>query len=149
MKITKYSIRLVRENKADYEILKGASLTNPYYAAMAFEKIFELSSRPQETLAMISVDNKNQIIGAAEISVGGIASTIADPRNIFQYALLQNAAAIILAHNHPSGDLTPSEDDIRLTAGVEGAGDFLRIELLDHIVVGDDNYLSMKEEGIF
>jgi DNA repair protein RadC len=149
MKITKYSIKLVREVSAEYESIKGMTATNPIVSAEAFEKIFDLSSCPQETLVMLSLDNRNQIIGANKISVGGLSSTIVEPKNIFQYALLQNAAAIVIAHNHPSGVLEPSNDDIRLTATIEEAGDFLGIQLLDHLILGERNYLSMKEEGIF
>lgn len=149
MKITKYSIKLVREVSAEYESIKGISATNPIIAAEAFEKIFELSSCPQETLVMLSLDNRNQIIGANKISVGGLSSAVVEPKNIFQYALLQNAAAIVIAHNHPSGVLEPSNDDIRLTATIEKAGDFLGIQLLDHLILGEKKYYSMKEEGVF
>ena len=83
-----------------------------------------------------------------KISDGGITGTVVDPRKVFKIALDNNATSIILGHNHPSGQLTPSDADIQLTKKMKQAGDTLDLPVLDHIIVGDGNYYSFADEGI-
>lgn len=91
---------------------------------------------------------KNQVISIENVSVGGLSGTNAHPREVFEGAIRKGANAIIVAHNHPSGDPTPSEDDISLTKRIYESGEVLGIRLLDHIIVGDGCYVSMREEGM-
>ena len=85
-------------------------------------------------------------ISKIQIGRGGISGTVADNRIIFKNAILQSASAIIIAHNHPSGNLLPSLDDIKLTQRVKEAGKLFEIPVLDHIIVGNDNYYSFADD---
>ena len=96
---------------------------------------------------MICMNTKNKIIGVFEISHGSVNSSIVSPREVFQKALLANAVSIIVMHNHPSGDSTPSREDIEVTRRLSEAGKIVGVELLDHIIVGDRVYCSLKEKG--
>ena len=95
---------------------------------------------------MICMNTKNKIIGVFEISHGNANSSIVGVREIFQKALLANAMSIIVMHNHPSGDCTPSREDIEVTKRIVEAGKIIGVEVLDHIIVGD-SYCSLKEKG--
>jgi DNA repair protein RadC len=92
------------------------------------------------------LNNKNEVLGIAEISVGGITSTIIDGRIVFQYALKAHATAIIIAHNQPSNNPTPSESDVDITKKLIQAGSVLNIQLLDHIILcGDGSYYNLGD----
>lgn len=101
----------------------------------------------EENLWLITLDTKNNITGIFTVSTGSLNSSIVHPREIFKRAVLQNAASIIICHNHPSGDPTPSQEDINITKRIYDAGKILGIELLDHIIIGDNKYTSLKEKG--
>ncbi|RGR92799.1 RadC family protein [Phocaeicola coprocola] len=102
----------------------------------------------KEYFKVLFLNQANQILGYTLISEGGITETIADIRLIFQAALLTNSVALILAHNHPSGNLKPSPEDIRLTKQVREASNFMRIKILDHIILSDTEYYSFADEGM-
>ena len=102
----------------------------------------------KEYFKVLFLNQANQILGYTLISEGGISETIADIRLIFQAALLTNSVALILAHNHPSGNLKPSPEDIRLTKQVREASNFMRIKILDHIILSDTEYYSFADEGM-
>jgi DNA repair protein RadC len=87
-------------------------------------------------------------LGWVKISQGGITGTVADPRLIFQAALLTNSSALILSHNHPSGNLNPSQADIELTRKIKEGGKILEISLLDHLIISGDGYYSFADEGM-
>jgi len=95
----------------------------------------------------IFLDRANQILGYFMISAGGISGTIIDPRIVFQSALLANASAIIIFHNHPSGNLNASKADVEITIKISKAGKFLDITLLDHIIITENGYFSFSDEG--
>lgn len=101
----------------------------------------------QEHLAVLFLDTKNQIIHNRTIFVGSLNSSIVHPREIFREAVKRSAASIICAHNHPSGDPTPSQEDIHVTKRLVEAGKIMGIELLDHLIIGDRKYTSLKEKG--
>lgn len=101
-----------------------------------------------EELVVIGLNQANRVQGFYKVSSGGATGTIADPRVIFQYALLSNAVKIIIAHNHPSGNLEASQADIDMTKKIKASGDLLEIKLLDHIIVTDEGYLSLSEQNI-
>ena len=101
-----------------------------------------------EEFIVIGLNRANKVQGFYKVSSGGVTGTIADPRVIFQYALLSNATQIIISHNHPSGNLNPSDADIELTKKIKAAGELLDIKLLDHIIITDESYASLNELGI-
>jgi DNA repair protein RadC len=107
-----------------------------------------LEGADREHLVLITLDMKNVINSISTVSIGSINSSIVHPREVFKPAILSNAASIILAHNHPSGDTNPSKEDINITQRIKEGGKLLGIDLLDHLIIGDDNYTSLKEKGI-
>ena len=108
-----------------------------------------LRGKKKEYFLALLLDTRNQLIRLAEISVGSLDSSIVHPREVFKEAISASAAAVILAHNHPSGDAEASEDDIKLTKRLGGAGDLVGIEVLDHIIIGDKKFLSLKRAGLY
>lgn len=107
-----------------------------------------LGDEKQEALVCFFLDTKNQVLDQKKIFKGTLNSATVHPREIFKEALRLSTARIIVVHNHPSGDTTPSENDLSLTKRLEECGHLLGIELLDHIIVGNSSYLSMREENI-
>ncbi len=101
-----------------------------------------------EKILMLSLNSKNQVIKEDTISVGTVSASLVNCREVFKLALKNNAVGIILLHNHPSGNPTPSRDDIDVTIEIIKASDLIGIKLLDHIVIGDGKYISMKEQSI-
>jgi DNA repair protein RadC len=101
----------------------------------------------EEEFHILLLNKANKVIGKEVISTGGRSGTVADPRVIFKTALLSNATGIIIAHNHPSGNLSPSSDDISLTKKMKEAGNFMEIKLLDHLIITDKGYYSFADEG--
>ncbi len=115
----------------------------------AFELLHALiGDSHYEEFWVILLNKAHKIIKTISISEGGIAGTVADPKKIFKIALEHNACSIVLCHNHPSGNLKASDDDIRLTRKIKEAGLMLDIQIVDHIIIGDDNYYSFADEGI-
>lgn len=102
----------------------------------------------KENFVVLYLNARNQVIHKETISIGSLNASIVHPREVFQPAVSKLAASIILAHNHPSGDTTPSDDDIQLTKRMVKAGEIMGIEVLDHVVVSEKEYLSMKDKGI-
>ena len=103
----------------------------------------------QEHLKLLMLNTRSRLIGESEISRGTVNMSVISPRELFTEALQKNAVYIILLHNHPSGDPTPSPDDLQITARIYQAGELLGIHLLDHIVIGDQRYCSFREEGLW
>ncbi len=108
-----------------------------------------LFESPVEKFLAVYLDNKNRAAGWKLISQGTVSETIIHPREFFTPGLLCNCSSVIAVHNHPSGILTPSREDVETTRRLIEAGKILGIEMLDHIIVSDENYLSLKEEGYF
>lgn len=107
-----------------------------------------LSSLKQEVFLAVMLDIKSQVIKIEEISRGGLSRSIVHPREVFKAAVKASAAGIIVGHNHPSGNPSPSPEDINITKKLIEAGDIMGIKLLDHIIIGDNKYLSLREEGL-
>ena len=105
--------------------------------------------KKQELLICTMLDTKNHLLGDEMIFKGTVNSSLANPREIFLSAVSYHAVGILLVHNHPSGDCTPSQADVDFTQRVKEAGELLGIPLLDHIIIGDCKYLSFREQGIF
>ncbi len=108
-----------------------------------------LKDKKKEYFVVLLLDTRNQLIKTSEVSVGSLDASIVHPREVFKEAITGSAASVIFAHNHPSGDPAASEDDIRLTKRLVEVGEIVGIDVLDHIIIGDNNYLSLKREGLF
>jgi DNA repair protein RadC len=102
----------------------------------------------KEHFLTLHLDTKNQVIGEDTVSIGSLNASIVHPREIFKPVLKRSAASIICVHNHPSGDPTPSREDIDVTKRIVEAGKLLGIDVLDHIILGDHRFISMKEQGL-
>lgn len=115
----------------------------------AYEIVQSLIGESQyEQFWILLLNRANKVIRKENISDGGMTGTVADPKRIFKIAVDHNACYIILAHNHPSGNIRPSEDDIKLTRKIKQSGDLLDIKVLDHIIAGENNYFSFADEGM-
>lgn len=113
----------------------------------AFEMLKHLKFENEECFNVIFLDRRSKVIGIEEIHRGGMAAVVVDPKVIFRKALGHRASAVILCHNHPSGDPAPSMEDIRLTEKARAGGQLLDIQVLDHVIIGDDRYYSFADDG--
>jgi DNA repair protein RadC len=120
-------------------------LRTPHEAAEYLLPLF--GSRPIEQLGIILLDIKHRVIRTAVLAIGGLNTTSVEPRDVFREAAIGGAAAVVVFHNHPSGDPTPSPDDLELTRRLAAAGFVMGIEVVDHIILGDVRYWSMKQSG--
>jgi DNA repair protein RadC len=100
-----------------------------------------------EVFDILLLDAKNRLVRQVRVSVGTLTGSLVHPREVYRAAVVEGAAAVVLVHNHPSGDPTPSRDDLEVTARLVSAGDVLGIRVLDHVVVGDGRYFSMADSG--
>lgn len=139
-----YKCQLVRDPHSHSD--NRPSVRSPAEVSQIIMEFIGFEDR--EHLIVIMLDTRNRVIGINEVSVGTLNSAMASAREVFKPAILCNAAAIILAHNHPSGDPAPSHEDVRCTKTMVEAGRILDIEVLDHIVVGTDRFVSLKERGL-
>ena len=108
----------------------------------------DLRHQKQEAMKLLLLNTKSRLIGESNISRGTVNASVISPRELFVEALQKDAVSIILLHNHPSGDPAPSREDILITRRVHEAGMMIGVELLDHIIIGDNRYSSMREAGI-
>lgn len=153
MRVTKYKTRLTVDRKAVLE--KDYSVNYPELDNMmnSPEKIVQLAKgflrmheETEEYMYMICLNTKLMMTGLFEVSHGNVNSSVVGTREVFQKALLGNAVSIILMHNHPSGDCTPSVADIEITKRLVEAGKIVGVEVLDHIIIGK-HYCSLREKG--
>ena len=128
------------------EALEKPSIKNSQIAYECFYA--HLSDLDHEQFWIMLLNNANKVIRLEKIGVGGMTGTTADPKKIFKYALENNAASVMLCHNHPSGNIFPSNADKQITNNLVKAGQLLEIKILDHIIIGNDNYFSFADEGI-
>ena len=157
MRVTQYTTimddkrmcKLVKERSVNYqhEGISDGILNNASQIYQMLCDVFQHNKQCEEYMYLLCFNTKLKLLGALEISHGTVNISFCSPREVFQKALLCNAVTIVLAHNHPSGDVTPSKQDIDFTRGICKAGKIMGIELVDSIIVGD-TYYSMKEEGI-
>jgi len=138
------SIKMVKEKKLEYGDIQ---ISSPKDCANIFKKF--IGDYDREALVVLTLDTKNKITSLTVASLGSLNYSIVHPREVFKTAILSNASSIIISHNHPSGETTPSKEDIKITKRLRECGDILGIELIDHIIIGDNNkYLSFKEKGL-
>ena len=120
-------------------------LRTPHEAAVYLMPAF--GSRPVEQFGIVLLDTKHRVLRTAVLAIGTLNSTVVQPRDVFREAALGAAAAIVVFHNHPSGDPCPSPDDVELTRRLVAAGTLMGIDVVDHIILGDVRYCSFKEMG--
>lgn len=115
----------------------------------AFKEIqSELRGKKKEYFVVLTLDTRKRLIGKETVSMGSLNSSIVHPREAFKQACIASAASVVFAHNHPSGDPEPSDDDIELTRRLKQSGEIMGIDVLDHIIVGNKNFVSLKERNI-
>ena len=145
--ITTYSLKLVKEDASRYD-LDAKFIRHPRDIATLL-RLMEIDQSPEEQFLCICLNTKHKVVGVFTVSHGSLNSSIVHPREVFKRAVLLNSAAIILAHNHPSGDPSPSKEDVTVTQRLAEGGKLLGIEVLDHIIIGDGTrYTSLKEENL-
>ncbi len=137
----RFKNEIVRENAPAWVSKRFTS------AQQIFEMFYDLHMETKEHFIAIHLDGKNRISCFDRVSLGSLNQSIVHPRELFKTACLTSAAAIILLHNHPTGDPSPSREDLDITRRVKEAGELLGIKVLDHIIIGD-TYLSFVEQGL-
>lgn len=141
-------LRVVREKSMMYDF-ESNRLNSPSEAYDMIEAVFHLSDLAEEKLVMLAVNTKHEVVGAFSVSHGDLSTSIMNPREILKRALLVNASGFFLAHNHPSGDLAPSSEDISATARLKEACKIMGVDFIDHLIVGNYQYLSLREKALF
>lgn len=146
----RFNIELVAEDQEQYESIKiKDKQVASTEVATQVNKIFRLNRKPEEYLILLCLNAKNYINGIFEVSHGNDMSTAAPVANILKRALLVNSSKIIICHNHPSGNLTPSKADYQLTDQLYDAAELIGIQLLDHIIIGNnDDYNSILNKKV-
>lgn len=146
----------LKQIKAVYEVLNVSEDVTGYFTTgtryTAPQQVYEafrfLMEETKEMFITLHLDGKNRIICVDLVSVGSLNQSIVHPRSVYQTACLSNAAAVLLIHQHPTGDPTPSSEDISITRRLKEAGEIMGIKVLDHIIIGDGEYLSFVERGL-
>jgi len=137
------SVKLVREK----DVIYGAkTITNPEELASVVKRF--LADTDREVFLTVNFSTTNTINSIHIVSIGSLDRAIVHPREVFKAAILSNASSIALVHNHPSGSLNPSEEDIQITKKLVQCGEILNIKVVDHIIVADDQHLSFAERKI-
>ncbi len=136
--------RLVCETRLPFS--DRIQVSSPADVAGILQEYFR--DKDREEFLIVLLNTANVITGLSQISVGGLAASVVEPRQVFKVAVLANAAALILAHNHPSGNVEPSREDIRITRQLVEAGQLRGIPVHDHLIIAGDTYTSLAERGL-
>lgn len=156
MRIVKYGLeldndmvgKLVKEEAKNCAGIDNDSFLNhPEKVVKIMNTAFQLDKKAEEYVYLVATNKKYKPIGFFEISHGTANASFASSRCIYQRALLCGATSIFLVHNHPSGDVAPSTEDIKTTRKLKEAGDLLEVEFIDSIIIGGENYYSFRQEG--
>ena len=147
-KFQRLRLQVVKEEEFPYSC--KVTINRPSDVRDLLTKSMEMHLEAEEVLIMVTIDAKHRVTGIFEVSRGSVSSSLVHPREVFKRALLMNASGIFVAHNHPSGDVTPSTDDTATTKKLKKAGEVLGVQLLDHLIIGDtlEEYYSFREAGI-
>ena len=137
----RFKTEIIREDAPDWV---SKRFTDP---RQVFEMFHDLRLEAKEHFITLHLDGKNRIVCFDRVSVGSLNQSIVVPRDLFKTACMVSAAALILIHNHPTGDPAPSNEDLAITRRIKECGDLLGIRVLDHIIIGD-SYLSFVERGL-
>lgn len=138
-------LQVVKEEEFPYSC--KATINSPADIRDLLTKSMKMHLEAEEVFIMITVDTKNKVTGIFEVARGHLSACLVHPREVFKRALLMNASRIFVAHNHPSGDVTPSRDDTAITKRLKDAGEVLGVSLLDSLIIGDtpEKYYSFAE----
>lgn len=139
-----YSTRLVRETEFTYP--DRFQVTDPSEVATILQGYFR--DKDREEFIIVLLDTANTVTGISQISVGGLSSSVVEARQVFKTALLANAAAVILSHQHPSGNPEPSKEDIKITRQLVEAGEIMDIPVHDHLIITEADYVSLADRGV-
>lgn len=154
MRVVKYKTKLTEKQRVVLE--KEVSvycpevdrkMNSPEKIVKLAREYLRMQELPEEYMYMVCMNTKLDMTGVFEISHGNVNSSVVGTREVFQKALLANAVSVIFIHNHPSGDPTPSREDVEITKRLTEAGRILGIQVLDHIIIGRPGYTSLKEKG--
>lgn len=158
MRLNLYKLKLTEEKQAALYKERGFNyvaentetslFTHPKKFVDMMNTLFQLNEQAEEYAYLLALNSKNKPIGLFEISHGCLDQTIINPREVFMKALLCGATCIMICHNHPSGDPSPSKADIEVTTRILEAGKLLGMPLLDHVVIGGDKYISFSMEKL-
>lgn len=132
------TLKLIKTGKV--KICKSLTSFKPIYTTMRF-----LEKKDREHFYVLHLNSKLQMIAKELISIGSLTNSTVHPREVFKGAILNNSAAIICVHNHPSGDLDPSQDDIEITKRLKQTGDIIGIKVLDHMIIGNQGFISLYD----
>lgn len=154
MRVVKYRTKLTSDKKVTLEKELcvnrpdlNKTIRSPENVATFARDFLHLHEQSEEYLYMICMNVKNVITSVFELSHGNVNSSVVGVREMYQKALLANAVNIIVMHNHPSGDPSPSREDVEVTKRMVEAGKIIGIDILDHLIIGDKSYTSLKEKG--
>jgi DNA repair protein RadC len=136
-----YTTRLVREKAFPFD--ERGKINTPEAARSLLAPLFD--GRDTEAFVVLLLDTAHTPIGLSIVSNGGLSASIVEPRQVFKLAVLSNAAALIIAHNHPSGSPDPSQEDVSLTRRLVEAGKIIGIPIIDHMIFAEDRYVSFRE----
>ena len=139
-----YSTKLVRE--AEFTFPERSQVRTPEDVAALLVDYYR--EHDKEEFIVLLLDTANTIIGMVQSSIGGLAASIVEPRQVFKAAILGNAAAVIVAHNHPSGNIEPSREDIRVTRQLVEVGKIMGIPVHDHVIIAETQFTSLAERGL-
>lgn len=142
MVIERVSTRLVREATFEY----NNPMQTPEAAVTLIKHV--IGDKPQENFVVVCLDTKGVPTRIEIVHVGTLNQSLIHPANVFRLPIISNASSIIIGHNHPSGNPTPSKQDIRITKALIEAGTIMQITVLDHVIIGNDCYFSFKEKGV-
>ena len=141
----KYELFVKEKPDFEYKDVSAKSSDDVY---QILSEGLKLEESDRERFYVLSVNAKGDVTGVNEAAVGDLCSALVHPASVFKFALLANAAGIILAHNHPSGDPEPSSEDIAMTQRIADGGRILGVNVLDHIIIGSGCYKSLRRDGL-
>ena len=140
-----YGVRVVREAQRELDFYPDKVIHCP---ADVFDLLGrKMSYYDRELFVTVVLNARNKVLGINTVSVGSLSASIVHPREVFRPVVVMEASSIILAHNHPSSDVSPSEEDLTVTHRLKDAGELLGIQVLDHLIIGDGKFLSLNESG--
>ena len=126
----------------------GVPLCDAESSAKYARAVYNTLDADKEHFSVLALNNKNRVIGYKVISTGSLTASLVHPREVFRAAMFLDAAALILAHNHPSGDPAPSQEDIQITKRLKDGADIFGLRILDHIILGDGRFYSFSDHGL-
>ena len=144
--IPRYRVALIKDGSIASTVSTYSTINSPENAIDILRNL--IGDSPVEVFCVLCLDTRNKIIAACRVSEGSLSMTVVHPREVFQRAILSNAASIIIAHNHPSGDSKPSNEDIKITKQLVQAGEIMKIKVFDHIIIGESADYSFSQCGL-